>query len=181
MAQKRKQVLETIELPQGMSASIEGMTIKIVKDGEELKRKLGYKAEIKDNKIIIKCEKPTKREKKLIKTDAAHIKNIIKGLQEKYIYTLQICYVHFPMNVSVKDKELVIKNFLGEVKERKASILEGVEVKVEKEKILLISSDKEKAGQTAANIERATKIRNRDRRIFQDGIFITEKKKGARR
>ena len=31
--------------------------------------------------------------------------------------------------------------------------------------------DKEKVGQTVANIERATKVKNRDIRVFQDGIY----------
>jgi len=33
----------------------------------------------------------------------------------------------------------------------------------------------EDAGQTAANIERATKIKGFDPRVFQDGIYIIEK------
>jgi len=54
-------------------------------------------------------------------------------------------------------------------------ILPGVEVEVDKEWVTLWSTDKELAGRTAADFERVTKIRKRDRRVFQDGIYITNK------
>ena len=74
------------------------------------------------------------------------------------------------------DKENVtIKNFLGETTPRKAKIVPGVQVKIEGDIIKLSSPNIESAGQTAANIETATKIRNRDRTRFQDGIWITKK------
>jgi large subunit ribosomal protein L6 len=71
--------------------------------------------------------------------------------------------------------ELVIKNFLGEVKPRIAKILPEVEIKVEKEIITVEGHDKEKAGQTAGNIEKAAKVNNRDRRVFQDGIYLVSR------
>jgi large subunit ribosomal protein L6 len=176
-----KKIMEIIELPDGIKAEISEDILKLSREGKENIKKLEYKAKLENNKIILESEKHNKKEKKLIKTTAAIIRSLIEGLKEKYIYRLQICSVHFPMNVSVKGEELIIKNFLGEIKERKAKILNNVEVKVEKEVVLVESSDKEKAGQTAANIEKATRIRNRDRRIFQDGIFIIEKCKGRKK
>jgi len=177
----RKKISEVINVPEDIKVEVDNGIIRASKDSEKLERKVGYDVRKENNKLIIECENATKREKKLIKTIAAHIRNLIEGLEKKFVYKLQICSVHFPMNVSVSGNELVIKNFLGETKERKAKILDGVEVKIENDIISVESSDKEKAGQTAANIEQATKIKKRDRRIFQDGIFIIEKEKGRRK
>ncbi|HOV66806.1 MAG TPA: 50S ribosomal protein L6, partial [Methanoregulaceae archaeon] len=41
--------------------------------------------------------------------------------------------------------------------------------------VTLSGIDKEKVGNSAANIEHATRIRNRDPRVFQDGIYIVER------
>lgn len=69
----------------------------------------------------------------------------------------------------------MIQNFLGERYPRKAEILETVKVEVKGEIITVTGIDKEKVGQTAANIERATKVKNRDIRVFQDGIYIVKR------
>lgn len=178
----KTKIEETIKIPEGISVELKGNTIIIKKDEKVIERKINgnFNIKIEENQIILSHEKATKKEKKQIKTMAAHIKNAIKGMEKNFVYKLQICYVHFPMNVSIRGNEVVIKNFLGEKKERIAKILPGVNVKIEGDVIIVESYDKEKAGQTAANIELATKIKNRDRRVFQDGIFIIEKAKGRK-
>ena len=175
----RKDLRTEIEIPEGINSSIEGDKIIMKKDSDELQRKLDMRVntKIEGNKIILESKQTTKNDRKMFGTIKAHINNMIKGLTEKFQYKLQIANVHFPMNVSY-DKEnnmLVVKNFLGEKQDRKIKLIEGVDVKVDKETIELASINIENAGQCAANIEKGTKIRNKDRRIFQDGIFITEK------
>ncbi|MBI2078742.1 MAG: 50S ribosomal protein L6, partial [Euryarchaeota archaeon] len=58
---------------------------------------------------------------------------------------------------------------------RKATILPGVKVDVKGDQVTVTGIDLEKVSQTAANIETATHIRNRDIRVFQDGIYIVQK------
>ncbi len=177
----RKKINEIIEIPKEIDVQISGDSIKFTKQEKEINVRIFYDLQKQDNKIILKNDNPTKRDKKIIKTMVALIRNAISGLQENYTYTLKICSIHFPMNVAVQENQVIIKNFLGESIPRKANILQDVEVKIDKDIIKVSSPDKNKAGQTAANVEEATKINNRDRRVFQDGIFITQKQKGVKR
>jgi large subunit ribosomal protein L6 len=76
------------------------------------------------------------------------------------------------MTMAVQGREFVVNNYFGERVPRRAQILDGVDVKVENKTDIIVSGiDKEKVGQTAANIERSTTVKNRDRRVFQDGIY----------
>lgn len=133
------------------------------------------KIEIKDRSIVVACDNATKREKTMFYTFVAHIKNILKGADEGFVFKLKICPGHFPMNVGISNNVLSIKNFLGEKVPRKVALSPSVKVRIEGDIIVVESVDKELGGQTAAAIEQATRITKRDRRIFQDGIYITEK------
>ena len=177
----KKDITETIEIPGGIEILAEGDMLVLNKGGEESKmiltKQLGTKVVMRkeDRKIIFEAMKATKRELKIINTIRAHIKNMIQGFDKKFVYKLKVCSVHFPIAVSKEGKNILIKNFLGENKLRKAKILDNVDVKIEKDIIKIESFNKEAAGQTAANIEKTTRVRAKDRRVFQDGIFIIEK------
>jgi large subunit ribosomal protein L6 len=174
----RKDLTERVVLGEGIDAEIKEEEITLKKAGKSIGRKFsGFLVRKEGNEILLECKKATKREKKMMKTLKAHLINAVKGLGEKFVYKLQVCIIHFPMTVTL-DKaknEVVIKNFLGEVKPRIAKIVAGSEVKIEKDSITVTGENKENAGQTAANIEKATRITNRDRRTYQDGIYIIEK------
>jgi len=174
----KRDILKKIKIPEGVEAEFDSESIILKKGVKILRRNMG-RLNVKKEKdeIVIEYRKATKKEKKQIMTLASHIKNMMEGLQSDFVYKLQVCVVHFPVTVTVdkKNNEISIKNFLGEKIPRKAKICKDVEVTVEKDIITVKSYDLEAAGQTAANIESTTKIRKRDRRIFQDGIFIIEK------
>jgi len=168
---------ETVEIPDGIQVTGEKeVTVKGPKG--QLKRKFdwpGIKIKVEAKAIKIIAKKATKREKKMVFTYKAHLKNMMQGVQEPWVYKLKVCASHFPMNVSMSGNEFVVKNFLGEKVPRKLKIKEGATVKVDGKDVTVESIDKELAGNTASEIELLTVVRGRDLRVFQDGIYITEK------
>ena len=174
----KKNLERVIEIPEGIDISVNGNEVTVKGNGKELKREFSLpkiSLKIEDKKLKISAKKATKRESKLMGTAWAHIKNMIKGVQEEFVYKLEIANVHFPMGVKVEGEKVVIKSFLGETTERIAKIAPNTNVEIKGNEVEVKSAEIEAAGQTAANLEKATRLTGRDRRIFQDGIFITEK------
>lgn len=174
----KQKFTEKIEIPTEVVCVYSDNILKCKKDSFEINRAFyspNINLEINKNFIILSCEKGNKIEKKTIKSYLAHIKNMFNGLTKKHTYILEACNVHFPMNLKIEGNKLVINNFLGEKTPRYAEILPNVDVKIKGQEIIISALDKEEAGQTAANFEEATKIKNRDRRVFQDGIYLVKK------
>ena len=173
-----KDLERAIEIPKGVEVSVKKKDFVVKGNGKEIKKVFDVgkvRVSVKDGKILLIAKGASRRESKMIGTIWAHLKNMVKGVGEDFVYELEICNVHFPMNVKVEGEKVVIKSFLGEKVVREARVLKGVKVNVSGSKILVTSYDIEAAGQTAANLEKATRLTGRDRRIFQDGIFITKK------
>jgi large subunit ribosomal protein L6 len=174
----KKQIFKILEIPKDIGLDIKDSEITIKHAGREITKKFKLEgiAIVKNNDLIeVKSNKANRMKAKMIGSIIAHIKNMIKGVKEDFVYRLEICNVHFPMTVKIEGDNLIIKNFLGETIDRKANIVKNTKVSVKGNEILVSSFDREAAGQTAANIEMATKIRFKDRRVFQDGIFLTER------
>lgn len=178
MPKAKKEIKVEIEVPEGVVIEIDKAIVKIKGKAGEVAKKLfnpNITINKEDNKIVLKALRSTNREQKLVNTFRAHIKNMLKGVNETYKYKLKICSGHFPMNVSIKDNEFIVKNFFGEKIPRVLKIKEGANVKVEGDIIIVESSDKELAGQVAADIEQLMRRTKYDTRIFQDGIHIISK------
>ncbi len=171
-------VREEVEIPEGVEVTVENNVVKVKGPKGELERELKYpgvKIFTEDGKVVIYKDFPRRRDIAIARTFKAHINNMIKGVTEGFTYKLKVVYSHFPVTVKVQGDKVIIENFLGEKAPRIAQILPGVKVKVMGQEIVVEGIDKEKVGQTAANIEQATRITKWDRRVFQDGIYIVEK------
>jgi len=177
-APKPKTTEAEIKVPEAVSVSIEGDTVKVKGPKGEVSKKfiLGdMTIQKKDDKILLIMPSRKRAGKAVLGTTQAHIRNMMHGVKDGVLYKMKIVYSHFPMNVKIQGDKLVIDNFLGEKYPRKAKILKNVTVEVKGQDVTLKGTDKELVSQTAANIEQITKIRERDLRVFQDGIYITEK------
>jgi large subunit ribosomal protein L6 len=169
---------EKVEIPQGVKVKVEGSKVTIHGKAGELSRDFSHpkvKIGLIEDNVTISCEYPKVKEKAAVGTFASHIQNMMDGVMGGFEYHMKVVYSHFPMKATVKGDKVIIENFLGEKSPRHANIVGKTKVTIKGAEVVLHSIDVEAVGQTAANIERACKIRNFDPRVFQDGIYIIEK------
>ncbi|MCR4335001.1 MAG: 50S ribosomal protein L6 [archaeon] len=175
-----EQLVETIEIPQGIQVELTDNEFKVSANGKKNARHF-KSVEVLLKKVDSKIEVWTKSERKNVfaesKTIGSHIKNLIAGVTEDFVYKLEIVYSHFPMTVKVNKDIIEINNLAGGKKQRKAKIIGVTKVDVKGKEITVSGQNKEHVGQTAANMEQATKIKGKDIRVYTDGIYITEKAK----
>jgi len=169
---------KSVEMPEGIDVSQEFSSLTMKGPKGELKRDFSHPkvhTRIEGNNVIFKSDDDRKKTIALLGTFSAHARNMIIGVTQGWDCRLKAVYSHFPMKVAVEGDKVVIQNFMGERNTRNSAIIGETKVNVKKDEIIVTGIDKEDAGQTAANIEQVTKVTKFDRRVFQDGIFITQK------
>ncbi len=129
---------------------------------------------VKEGTIILEKSKDNRYTNAISGTWKSEVKNMFKGVTEGFTYTMKVDYTHFPTRVSVRGSIFLVENFLGERSPREAKIIGQTKITIKGDRITLTGNDKREIGETCSNIERATKIKGFDLRIFQDGIFPIE-------
>lgn len=168
-----------IKIPENVRAALEGRILKVKGALGELIEDFSYApVEIKmsEDGIGVRAYWAGKSEKALVGTITSHIKNLLKGVSQGYVYKLKKVYSHFPINVKVSGSKVIIENFIGERKPRSTKIVGNVKVEIKGDDIEIHGSNLKEVSQTAANIQMATKIKKKDPRVFLDGIYVYEKK-----
>ena len=171
---------ERVAIPQGVTVTVNGSIVEVKGPKGKLSRDFynpKTKVRLDGDHLVVSCEMPRVKDKAMIGTFASHLNNMIEGVTVGFEYHMKIVFSHFPMKTAVKGDKFIIDNFLGERSPRQAKILGDTKIVVKGNDVVLTGIDVEAVGQTAANIEYATKIWGYDPRVFQDGIYITVKAK----
>jgi large subunit ribosomal protein L6 len=168
-----------LRIPEGVKIELTDWRVRVLGPKGELEREFkglfGLKIERAENRIRVSSESERREKKALVGTVIAHIRNMCRGVTKGYTYKLRAVYSHFPMKITVEGDRVLIHNFLGERKPRVAKIVGDTEVKVEGLDITVTGINKEDVGLTSSNLEQSTRIKGRDRRVFQDGIWLIAK------
>jgi len=177
---KLDRIEHTVTVPEGVNAEIsEDGVVTITGPKGSLTRTFqsGFIDLFQDGSgIIVRVDLPRRKQRALAGTWNAHLNNMVKGVTEGFTYNLKAFYSHFPMTLAVSGNTFTVNNYFGERVPRTAEILADVDVKVtNKVEITVSGIDKGSVGQTAANFERCTTVKKRDRRVFQDGIYLLNK------
>ncbi|MGC8669795.1 MAG: 50S ribosomal protein L6 [Candidatus Micrarchaeia archaeon] len=132
---------------------------------------------VNGNKIVIDAIKEKKVSKKasIAETSLAkEIKNDIKGVNKYFEINMKAVFAHFPLSMNVKDNMLFINNLFGERVPRTASIVGNTKVEINGQNLKLKGTSLDDVTQSAANIRKACRAKDKDTRVFQDGIYYAE-------
>lgn len=168
----------TVEIPEGVNVAIDHIKVTVAGPLGSLQRELWYPGiTIKktDSQLVVESGDQRKEQLAMLGTFESHLKNMITGITKGYEYKMKMVYSHFPIQLKAEGNSLLIGNFLGEKKSRKANILGNTKVTIKGDQVIVNGINKEDVGQTAANIQQATKIRRFDPRVFQDGVYLVER------
>jgi large subunit ribosomal protein L6 len=134
---------------------------------------------VNNKKIIIKPYGTRKKDLAITNTAKSIINSMIHGVEKGFAYKLKIVYAHFPISVKVKGEEIYVENFFGERSPRISRIVgKSTRVSVIGEDVIVQGPSLEHVSQTAANIESSTKLKDKDQRVFLDGLYIYSREKG---
>ncbi len=169
----------TVPVPKGVTFAIEGRTLRAKGPKGSVERPFpsgALKLSVSGTTATLELLLPAHRKSSqaLLKTWVAHVRNIANGLVRGVEARMKIVAAHFPMKVQVRGEEIVIDNFLGEKHPRSIRLMPGTKAAVDGDFVILTGCDVEQVGQSAANLERITRIRDYDPRVFQDGIYLVD-------
>jgi large subunit ribosomal protein L6 len=177
----KEEILAEITITDNVTVTKEDNTIIVNGKLGTLKKdftRLPATVTVDNKKIIIKPYGTRKKDLAITNTAKSIINSMIHGVEKGFAYKLKIVYAHFPISVKVKGGEIYIENFFGERSPRISRIVgDSTRVNVLGEDVIVQGPSLEHVSQTAANIESSTKLKDKDQRVFLDGLYIYSREK----
>ncbi|TDL29476.1 60S ribosomal protein L9 [Rickenella mellea] len=177
---------EDLEIPENVTVEIKSRLITVTGPRGTLKknvRHINMDLQLvtgKTNKVTLAVWQGGRKHIACLRTIRSLINNMIIGVTKGFLYKMRAVYAHFPINCIIQDggSAVEIRNFLGEKTVRHVTMLEGVtisESKAQKDEYILEGNDVQNVSQSAASIQGACRVRNKDIRKFLDGVYVSEK------
>jgi large subunit ribosomal protein L6 len=160
-----------MEIPQGISVRVEGHEVTVKGPHGEIHKTFPKGVEVKVSGSAVEVKAG---DKAIRGTLESVLKSMVHGASKGYTRNLKLLYAHFPITIEVKGSDVMVKNFLGEKQARKTILVGSTKVQAKGQSVTVSGPDKEAVGQTIANLREAMKIRDKDGRVFQDGIYEVE-------
>ncbi len=182
MATSIEEIMAEVKVPSAVKLTKEGSSIVAKGKLGTVKKdflKVPVTITVEGDKVTIKPYGKRKRDLAVTNTVRSVIQSMVKGVEKGYTYKVKVIFAHFPISVKVKGKEVHVENFFGERSARVAKIQgEATKVEVQGEDVLVKGPSLDDVSQTAANIELATKIKDKDQRVFLDGLYVYSREDG---
>ena len=178
---KYLQKTEIIDIPSGVKVTAKSRVVTVKGPRGEITKQFKHvkiEIEVKDNKIYVHTYMTTYKQSAILYTIASHIKNMIKGVTVGFRYKMHTVKKHFPIEVAIKDGAVEIGRFLGERNVKTVKLLEGVTAKKnekDQDEIWFEGIDIDKVALTCAHVFQSCFAKDKDRRKFLDGIYVSEK------
>lgn len=180
-AKTKEDIAAEVEIPEKVTAKLMNNVLEISGPQGNVKKdfeKIPVNLTIDGTKITIKPYGKRKKDLAITNTCRSVIKNMVIGVLEGYTYKLKVVFAHFPISIKIKGKQISIENFFGERSPRVIDIIGDCKVSVESEDLVIKGPSLEDVSQTAANVELGTRIKEKDARVFLDGLYVYVREKG---
>jgi len=144
-------------------------------------KKIPVDLQVSGKNITLKSFGTRKKDYAIFKTAESIINTLIKGVQQGYTFKMKIVYAHFPITVKVKDNYVLVENFQGERAARISKIVGDTKVVSKGDDVIITGPVLTDVSQTAGSLQQNTKVKNKDHRVFLDGIYLFEKLDGIQK
>ncbi|KAF8417021.1 ribosomal protein L6, alpha-beta domain-containing protein [Tirmania nivea] len=177
---------EKLVVPDGVEVKILARTVTVAGSRGKLTKDLKHLnvSFVRQSPAVIEIQlhHGLRKDVATLRTVKTLIENMITGVTKGYKYKMRYVYAHFPINVNIENvdgkTQVEIRNFIGEKIVRRVTMLPGVTVEAStnvKDELVLSGNSLENVSQSAADIQQACHVKNKDIRKFLDGIYVSER------